>query len=64
VSDVPDGRSLEVLEAALKENFDKADAGAPAEEPDTSHVEVPIHDPGMMEVAGQVNNKDTNDESY
>lgn len=64
VSEMPDGRSLEVLEAALKENFDKADAGAPAEEADTSPVEVPIHDPGMLDATGQVNNKDTNDESY
>jgi len=64
----PDSRSLEALEAALKDNFDKADAVAAvantAPDTDTSPVEVPIHDPmgdGIAE-AGQ-HNKDTNDES-
>jgi segregation and condensation protein B len=64
----PDSRSLEALEAALNNNFDKADAGPAladtAPDTDTSPVEVPIHDPmgdGIAE-AGQ-HNKDTNDES-
>jgi segregation and condensation protein B len=47
VADMPDTRSIEALEAALQENFDKAGAepSAPGtSEPDTSPVEVPIHD--------------------
>lgn len=61
----PDSRSLEALEAALNDNFDKVDASASADEPDlaTSPVEVPIRDTlddGIAE-AGQ-HNKDTNDE--
>ena len=49
VADLPDTRSIEALEAALQENFDRAGAAqAVAEpepsEPDTSPVEVPIHD--------------------
>ncbi|WP_313171645.1 SMC-Scp complex subunit ScpB, partial [Massilia oculi] len=61
----PDSRSLEALEAALNDNFDKVDATASADEPDlaTSPVEVPIRDTlddGIAE-AGQ-HNKDTNDE--
>lgn len=61
----PDSRSLEALEAALNDNFDRVDAPAPADEPDlaTSPVEVPIRDTlddGIAE-AGQ-HNKDTNDE--
>ncbi|MDN4036003.1 SMC-Scp complex subunit ScpB [Massilia sp. YIM B02443] len=64
----PDSRSLEALEAALNDNFDKADAGAAiadiAPDTDTSPVEVPIHDPtgdGIAETG--LHNKDTNDES-
>jgi segregation and condensation protein B len=64
----PDSRSLEALEAALNDNFDKTDAGAAvadiAPDTDTSPVEVPIHDPTGDRIAetGQ-HNKDTNDES-
>jgi segregation and condensation protein B len=48
VAELPDTRSIEALEAALQENFDRADAEQPASEPDTtepdtSPVEVPIH---------------------
>jgi segregation and condensation protein B len=61
----PDSRSLEALEAALNDNFDKVGASAPADDLDlaTSPVEVPIRDTlddGIAE-AGQ-HNKDTNDE--
>ncbi|WP_020651590.1 SMC-Scp complex subunit ScpB [Massilia niastensis] len=63
VADAPDGRSLEALEAALKENFEKADAVAAAEETDTSPVEVPIFDRETAAVAGPgQHNKDTNDD--
>ncbi|GAB3471946.1 hypothetical protein GCM10027321_44450 [Massilia terrae] len=46
VADMPDGRSLEALEAALQQNFDQPGEEPPAleTEPDTSPVEVPIHD--------------------
>jgi segregation and condensation protein B len=49
VADMPDTRSIAALEAALQENFDKAGAAQPgteseSTEPDTSPVEVPIHD--------------------
>jgi segregation and condensation protein B len=49
VADLPDSRSIEALEAALQENFDRAGAGQQESEPepneaDTSLVEVPIHD--------------------
>lgn len=59
----PDSRSLEALEAALNDNFDRADASAAADDLATSPVEVPIRDTlddGIAE-AGQ-HNKDTNDE--
>ncbi len=59
----PDSRSLEALEAALNDNFDRADANAAADDLATSPVEVPIRDTlddGIAE-AGQ-HNKDTNDE--
>ena len=59
----PDSRSLEALEAALNNNFDRADASAAADDLATSPVEVPIRDTlddGIAE-AGQ-HNKDTNDE--
>ncbi|WP_137175230.1 SMC-Scp complex subunit ScpB [Massilia sp. HP4] len=61
----PDSRSLEALEAALNDNFDKVDAPAATDDIDlaTSPVEVPIRDTlddGIAE-AGQ-HNKDTNDE--
>jgi segregation and condensation protein B len=45
VADLPDSRSIEALEAALQQNFEKAGDESPAAtEPDTSPVEVPIHD--------------------
>jgi segregation and condensation protein B len=47
VAELPDTRSIEALEAALQENFDRAEhvASEPdTTEPDTSPVEVPIHD--------------------
>ena len=59
----PDSRSLEALEAALNDNFDRADASAAADDLATSPVEVPIRDTlddGIAE-AGQ-HNKDTHDE--
>lgn len=59
----PDSRSLEALEAALNDNFDRADARAAADDLATSPVEVPIRDTledGIAE-AGQ-HNKDTHDE--
>lgn len=61
----PDSRSLEALEAALNDNFDKVDAPAATDDVDlaTSPVEVPIRDTlddGIAE-AGQ-HNIDTNDE--
>jgi segregation and condensation protein B len=65
IADAQDGRSLEALEAALQQNFDKADASAAAgDEQITSPVEVPIHDlhPASGAVPGQHNNE-TNDES-
>jgi segregation and condensation protein B len=65
IADAQDGRSLEALEAALQQNFDKVDAVAPADEEQvTSPVEVPIHDPqpASGSVPGQHNNE-TNDES-
>ncbi|MEW6024737.1 MAG: SMC-Scp complex subunit ScpB [Pseudomonadota bacterium] len=65
IADASDGRSLEALEAALNDNFDRATAGAAAEdEQGASLVEVPIHDPqpAAGSVPGQQNN-DTNDES-
>ena len=63
LADGPDSRSLEALEAALQENFEKAGAGAPADELATSPVEVsvPSMDDGFDEAADQ-HNKDTNDE--
>lgn len=65
IADAQDGRSLEALEAALQQNFDKADASAPADDDQvTSPVEVPILDPqpASGSVPGQHNNE-TNDES-
>jgi len=61
----PDSRSLEALEAALNDNFDKVAPPGPPDDVDlaTSPVEVPIRDTlddGIAE-AGQ-HNKDTNDE--
>ncbi|QNA88185.1 SMC-Scp complex subunit ScpB [Massilia sp. Dwa41.01b] len=65
IADAQDGRSLEALEAALQQNFEKADASAAADDEHlTSPVEVPIHDPqpDSSSVPGQHNNE-TNDES-
>lgn len=68
LAESPDGRSLEALEAALKDNFEKADAGLAVADldtdPDTSPTEVPMHDleTDGMPAAGP-HNKDTNDES-
>lgn len=71
------GLEMEALEAALQENFDKAaapvatgDNGAGGEHdapgPDTSLVEVPIHDPAPenpVDAAPGQHNPETNDES-
>ncbi|CAN7539905.1 SMC-Scp complex subunit ScpB [Massilia sp. LjRoot122] len=67
VSDGPDSRSLEALEAALNDNFDRADAAAHATETDTetgtTPVDVPILDQETAIAAGPgQHNKDTNDE--
>jgi segregation and condensation protein B len=67
VSDGPDSRSLEALEAALNDNFDRADAAAHATETDTetdtTSVDVPILDQETAIAAGPgQHNKDTNDE--
>jgi segregation and condensation protein B len=67
LTDGPDGRSMEALEAALQENFDKAAATASRDdEPGTSPVEVPIHDHAIattMDGAPGLQNEETNDES-
>jgi segregation and condensation protein B len=60
LADMPDRRSMEALEAALQENFEKAGTEPPDEpETDTSPVEVPIHDsaplPSMAAEPGQQN---------
>jgi segregation and condensation protein B len=63
-ADAEDGRSLEALEAALQQNFDKADALADVDDEQvTSPVEVPIHDPQPAYGVDRVNNNETNDES-
>ena len=59
----PDSRSLEALEAALNDNFDRAAASAAADDLAPSPVEVPIRDTlddGIAKAGQQ--NKDTNDE--
>jgi segregation and condensation protein B len=67
LSDGPDGRSMEALEAALQENFDKAAAPASRDdEPGTSPVEVPIHDHAIaatIDAAPGLQNEEANDES-
>lgn len=68
VSEGPDSRSIEALEAALNENFDRTDAAASADETDTeadaTSVEIPIFDRETAAAAGpDQHNKDTNDES-
>jgi segregation and condensation protein B len=65
LADVADGRSMEALEAALQQNFDKAAAVAGADDTDTSPVEVPIHDPAPAATgaAPGLQNEETNDES-
>lgn len=77
ISDMQSGDQLELLEAALQENFEKAalpetanDDGAgsstDAAGPDTSPVEVPIHDPApeiTVDAAPGQHNQETNDES-
>jgi segregation and condensation protein B len=60
LADMPDRRSMEALEAALQENFEKTGSASPDEpETDTSPVEVPIHDsaplPSMAAEPGQQN---------
>jgi segregation and condensation protein B len=69
LSDMPDARSMEALEAALQENFEQAGPDAPGpDEPDTSHVEVPIHDsapePAPAEAPGQQNHEANDDNRY
>lgn len=57
VADLPDTRSIEALEAALQENFEKAADEPAAFEPDTSPVEVLNHDgaPEPLAARGQQN---------
>jgi segregation and condensation protein B len=64
LDDVPDSRSIEALEAALEQNFEKAGAEAPAEEePDTSPVEVAgAPETVMFDGAGE-QNQDANDDN-
>lgn len=59
----PDARSLEALEAALKDNFDKVDARASADDPESSPVAVLLreHETHAMTDAGQPI-KEANDE--
>ena len=70
------GQEMEALEAALQENFDKAAAPVAANDgaggnddaagPDTSPVEVQIHDPAQedaVDAAPGQHNQDMNDES-
>jgi len=65
IADAQDGRSLEALEAALQQNFNKTDAPADVDDEQvTSPVEVPIHDPQPAFGVDRVNNNETNDESY
>jgi segregation and condensation protein B len=63
----PDSRSLEALETALNDNFDRVAAVADADAPDTeagaAPVDVPIFDQETAVAAGPgQHNKDTNDE--
>lgn len=63
LADGPDSRSLDALEAALNDNFERAAAGAAVDNLESSPREVPnqdLTDDGIAE-AGQ-HNKDTNDE--
>ncbi|NNG24288.1 SMC-Scp complex subunit ScpB [Telluria aromaticivorans] len=75
VADGPDSRSLEALEAALNDNFDRAQARADADEThtetttetgaqdDAAPVEVPIFDRETAAAAGPgQHNKESNDE--
>ncbi|MFC5509904.1 SMC-Scp complex subunit ScpB [Massilia jejuensis] len=65
IADAQDGRSLEALEAALQQNFDKTDAPAEVDDEQvTSPVEVPLHDPQPAFGVDRVDNNETNDESY
>jgi segregation and condensation protein B len=55
LADMPDGRSIAALEAALQKQFEP-----------TSHGEVPIHDPApdpKVDAAPGQHNQETNDES-
>jgi segregation and condensation protein B len=65
LAEVPDARSIEALEAALQENFDKAAAGPGlGDDTDTSPVEVmnPDHAPAAHDAAPGLQNEETNDE--
>jgi segregation and condensation protein B len=62
LADLPDGRSMEALEAALQENFDRADAVAAVDhDTDTPRVDVPAETAG--DAAPGLQNQETNDES-
>ncbi len=62
LADLPDRRSMEALEAALQENFDRADAAATVDhDTDTPRVEVPALAGG--DAAPGLQNQETNDES-
>jgi segregation and condensation protein B len=65
LADAPDGRSIEALEAALQENFDKA-AAEPrlGDHTDTSPAEVmnPDHAIAAHDAAPGLQNEETNDE--
>lgn len=64
LDDMPDTRSLEALEAALQENFEKAGAEPLAEEePDTSPLEAAAEqDEAVLGAAGD-QNQDANDDN-
>jgi segregation and condensation protein B len=67
LADGPDGRSMEALEAALQQNFDRAAAQASRDdEPGTAPVAVPIHDhapAAPMDAAPGRQYEEPNDES-
>jgi segregation and condensation protein B len=61
-AEAPDGRSIEALEAALQENFDKADALAPVDH-DNAISPVEVLAATEQDAAPGLQNLETNDES-
>jgi segregation and condensation protein B len=61
-AEAPDGRSIEALEAALQENFDKADAPAPVDH-DNAISPVEVLAATEQDAAPGLQNLETNDES-